>query len=205
MGQIGLTDWQYPVITAHHATREDRLYRTPNVLSASTNRNVLQPTEVGEQRRKRRIAELQNAPDKGKHRKQSHETSSSSDARGLLQSGRERSRSAASSSSSGSSGKSESSQRVDLVVEDEEAEEIERVRARKSGNPRWNNKETRHFVRAYPEGGGGQTSQLEQANEGAHVGAMRRSGSATWEEQQPRYEDQGNVWDDAGGRDSPGR
>jgi hypothetical protein len=37
-------------------------------------------------------------------------------------------------------------QLVDLVVEDEEAEEIERVRARKEGSPRWNEVQPKHFV-----------------------------------------------------------
>jgi hypothetical protein len=50
------------------------------------------------------------------------------------------------SASSSSSGKSDKSQLVDLVVEDHEAEEVERVRARKEGGPGWNEVPARHFV-----------------------------------------------------------
>lgn len=35
---------------------------------------------------------------------------------------------------------------MDLVVEDHQAEEIERVRARKEGGPGWNSVEQKHFV-----------------------------------------------------------
>lgn len=44
------------------------------------------------------------------------------------------------------SSKSDRSQLVDLVVEDVQAEEIERVRARKEGSPEWNRTEPKHFV-----------------------------------------------------------
>ena len=50
------------------------------------------------------------------------------------------------------------SQLVDLVIEDEEAEQTERVRARKEGGDAWNTAgESKHFVRTYsvdgaPEG-----------------------------------------------------
>lgn len=50
------------------------------------------------------------------------------------------------SSSSSSSGKSDRSQLIDLVVEDHEAEEVERVRARKEGGPGWNEEPPKHFV-----------------------------------------------------------
>ena len=45
--------------------------------------------------------------------------------------------------------KSGKSQLVDLVVENTDAEEVERVRARKEGGPAWNTEEPRHFVRTY--------------------------------------------------------
>lgn len=45
-----------------------------------------------------------------------------------------------------SSTPSHSSQLVDLVVEDHQAEDIERVRARKEGGPGWNSVEQKHFV-----------------------------------------------------------
>lgn len=49
-------------------------------------------------------------------------------------------------SSSNVSNKSGRSQLVDLVVEDVEAEETERVRARKEGGAEWNTQEQKHFV-----------------------------------------------------------
>jgi hypothetical protein len=50
------------------------------------------------------------------------------------------------SSTSSSSGKSNKSQLVDLVVEDYDAEQVDRVRARKEGGPGWNEVPTKHFV-----------------------------------------------------------
>lgn len=47
---------------------------------------------------------------------------------------------------SGSSIKSGRSQLVDLVIEDTEAEERERVRARKEGGAAWNEEEAKYFV-----------------------------------------------------------
>ncbi len=52
---------------------------------------------------------------------------------------------------SSESNHSDSSQLVDLVVEDKEANEIERVRARKEGGSGWNSTEQRHFVKTYPD------------------------------------------------------
>ena len=49
-------------------------------------------------------------------------------------------------SPSSHSAKSGRSQLVDLMVEDTEAEEIERVRARKEGGAAWNEDETKHYV-----------------------------------------------------------
>lgn len=47
---------------------------------------------------------------------------------------------------SGSSIKSGRSQLVDLVVQDTEAEERERVRARKEGGAEWNEDEAKYFM-----------------------------------------------------------
>ena len=49
-------------------------------------------------------------------------------------------------SSASSSAKSDRSQLVDLVVEDHQAEEVDRVRARKEGGPGWNEVPSKHFV-----------------------------------------------------------
>lgn len=64
-------------------------------------------------------------------------------------------------SSSSSSAKSDKSQLVDLVIEDHEAEEVDRVRARKEGGPAWNEVENKHFVHTYPQEG-----QAEEVREG---------------------------------------
>lgn len=40
---------------------------------------------------------------------------------------------------------------MDLVIEDEAAEEVERVRARKEGSPMWNKHDPKHYVQAYPD------------------------------------------------------
>ena len=140
-------DWNYPVITAHHATREDQLFHSPNVVNHTTNRNILQPTSDNEQRRKNRIERIRDSPDAGKHyhRSSSHPKADKPKAkreRGFLQRAK---------SSSGQSQRSDRSQLVDLVVEDEEAEETERARMRKAGNPSRSNIEPKHFVQAYPE------------------------------------------------------
>ena len=52
-------DWNYPVINTHYASQEDRLHTNPNMLSASTNRAILQPTKNNRQRRKSRIQSIQ--------------------------------------------------------------------------------------------------------------------------------------------------
>ena len=144
-------DWNYPVITAHHATREDQLYRQPHVVTASTNRNVLQPTENNRRRRKSRVENIQKSADKGKHR-----DSSSHSAQGEVSQPKRIRNALFHTKSSADSAKSDKSQLVDLVVEDEEADATERVRARKSGNPAWNNTQPKHLVQAYPEDSSGE-------------------------------------------------
>jgi len=141
-------DWNYPVIEAHRPSREHRLYADPAVLTASTNRNLLQPTTVNKKRRKSQIKAVQKATSKGKQRssdagnKESSHTKSRVPHIGRLI--REH------SSSSTGSAKSDESQLVDLVVEDHQAEEVDRVRARKEGGPGWNEVSSKHFVHTYP-------------------------------------------------------
>ena len=104
---------------------------------------MLQPTDDHRQRRKSRIAEIKDATDKGKQRSKSGQAHGSKQKSklpivgGLLRQ---------QSSSSSSSGKADQSQIVDLVVEDGEAEQVERVRARKEGGPGWNETEAKHYV-----------------------------------------------------------
>ncbi|KAF2004557.1 DUF300-domain-containing protein [Amniculicola lignicola CBS 123094] len=150
-------DWNYPVIEAHRATRENRMYSEPSIVTASTNRNLLQPTKENKRRRKSQIKQIQADHDRGKQRSDSSsgEPSSSKKRTGLI------SKLVRQQSSSSSSAKSQRSQLVDLVVEDHEAESVERVRARKEGGPGWNEVEQKHFVHTYPQDG-----QEEEVREG---------------------------------------
>ena len=131
-------DWNYPVITAHEATREDWMRRDPGLLTTSANRNLLQPTSDN---RARRRTEIRESIQKGKERSNSRSASQEGAVESKLIS-RRRSRSSESS-------KSDRSQLVDLVIEDTEAEEAERVRARKEGGDAWNQHEQKHFIKLY--------------------------------------------------------
>ncbi|TKA75238.1 hypothetical protein B0A49_04219 [Cryomyces minteri] len=152
-------DWNYPVITVQEATGESRLNGDPNIVTASTNRNILQPTKANKQRRKSRIQDIRRSADKGKHRDSSSsgEASNTKSRVPLLGSLLRRH-----SSSSSSSAHSDRSQLVDLVIEDHQAEEVERVRARKEGGPGWNEVEQKHYVKAYPNDG----EEEEEVREG---------------------------------------
>ena len=132
-----------PVITAHEASRKDWMRRDPNMLTTSTNRNLLQPTRDHKRRRRSAIEE---GIRKGKNRSTSPSESSSQQnaIEAKLRQNKERSPSA--------SRKSDRAQLIDLVVEDTEAEEAERVRARKEGGDAWNRGTQRHFVRTYSIG-----------------------------------------------------
>ena len=135
---------QYPVVTAHIPSRERWMHADPNLITTSTNRNLLHPTRMNKQRREKKIEERLR---EGKHRassSHSHASGSKSFARAPVVSGLIREHSAGSSKSAASG----RSQLVDLVVEDSDAEETERVRARKDGGAAWNVNETKHFVYA---------------------------------------------------------
>lgn len=151
-------DWNYPVINTHYATRRDRLHQNPNMLSQTTNRAILQDTKENRQRRKSKINEIR----RNVHQHDQPENSSSNGGNGKTSlKGKEVLRQMPvvgkvvrnESSDSRSSKKSHSSQLVDLVVEDRDAEEVERVRARKEGGPGWNSVEQKHFVKTYPDEG----------------------------------------------------
>ena len=101
----------------------------PGIITTSTNRNLFQPTKVNQERR---ASNIQKDLDKGKSK-------SGSRAPVLNEMLREE-------SSSSHSARSGRSQLVDLMVEDKEAEENERVRARKEGGSAWNEDETKHYV-----------------------------------------------------------
>lgn len=144
-------DWNYPVITAHHARTEDRLYSEPRIVTTSTNRNVFQPTRDNRRRRKAKVQDFQRAAEVGRSEDNQVNPERLDSRLGSEQNWRDHhSREPRSPTSTSDSKASQSSQQVDLVVEDHEAEDIERVRARKSGNPGWNKTDTKHFLRTYP-------------------------------------------------------
>lgn len=116
--------------------------RTPGLLTTSANRNLFQPTRDNKNRRRN---EIRQSIQKGKARSTSpSEASSERRSRGAIESKLAQNR-----DQSAASGHSDHSQLVDLVVEDTEAEEAERVRARKEGGDTWNRTEQKHFVRTY--------------------------------------------------------
>jgi hypothetical protein len=110
--------------------------RDPNLLTTSTNRNLFQPTRDNKTRKR---SEIRESLRKGKNRSNSR----SREWTGAIKSNLTQERSMSETSHS------DRSQLVDLVVEDTEAEEAERVRARKEGGDFWNQDEQKHFVRTY--------------------------------------------------------
>lgn len=123
------------MITAHVPSAEQWFGSDPDLITTSTNRNLIQPTKKNQERRE---SQLQKDLPKGKH---GDLKSRAPVLDGLLRED---------STSSGST-KSGRSQLVDLVTEDHEAEETERVRARKEGGARWNEHEQKHFVKNYED------------------------------------------------------
>ena len=148
-------DWNYPVITAHEATRQDWMRSDPSIVTTSTNRNLLQPTKDNKNRRKSDIRESIN---KGKARSCSSRGSSSRRA----PSGIEDKLANDLRPDGADPNNTDRSQLVDLVLEDEHAEEVERVRARKEGGEAWNRIEQKHFVRTYSVEGGNEGDQIRE-------------------------------------------
>lgn len=167
-------DWNYPVINTHYATREDRLRTDPRIVTASTNRALLQPTKDNRQRRKSRINSIKEDVHQGESSPSQHRDSTSSDntSNSITAKGKERLKNAPvigpilERAASDSSSHSRSSQLVDLVVEDKQAAEIERVRARKEGGPGWNSVEQKHFVKLY--GNGDEAEEVRQGFNPSH-------------------------------------
>jgi hypothetical protein len=116
------------------------------VITAATNRNLLQPTTESRKRRRSQIKHVKESVDKGKQRGDSSTENDESSHSKLPLVGK------LLRQSSSSSVKSDKSQLVDLVVEDHDAEEVERVRARKEGGSGWNEEPPKHFVHTYGEG-----------------------------------------------------
>lgn len=144
------------MITAHEASRERWLTASPDLLTTSANRNLLQPTRDNQIRResnirqtvehvKKKTERKHSSTGKGKGRSSSEgkesDNATGEEGRAPAMMGMLRHHSSASSSA-----KSDRSQLVDLVVEDETAEDAERVRARKEGGSAWNKMESKRFV-----------------------------------------------------------
>ena len=132
------------MIEANRASHEAILHKDPTIVTPSTNRHLLQPTKVHKKRRKNRVREIQESADKGKHRESS--SAGGSGSKSESKPSRTIFSNIMSASTSSSSTKSNHSQRVDLVIEDHEAGEVDRVRARKEGDPAWNEVPPKHFV-----------------------------------------------------------
>ena len=157
-------DWNYPVINTHYASRQDAREANPPMMSGSTNRNILQPTAENRKRRQSRIKDIrENVVQHNKPGSSSHRGSSSSGSGDAptttLGKGKEKLQSLPvvgamidriTSTASSSDDDAAADQLVDLVVEDTEAGEIERVRARKEGGPGWNSVEQKHYVKTFP-------------------------------------------------------
>lgn len=105
------------------------------------------------------------------------------------------------SASSSSTTFSDRSGLVDLVVEDTEAEEIERVRARKEGGPGWNETEQKRYVRVYPDEHMG-----EEIREGFTPHNTSMTGLARGDKRRDTFEigDDGNEEAGTGAREDRG-
>lgn len=117
------------------------------MVTSSTSRHVLHPTKANKKRRQSQIQKIQDSADKGKHR------SDSSSSAGDEATGTSKAKDAFKKifSTAEPSPGNDKDQLVDLVIEDDAAEEVERVRARKEGSPVWNRHDPKHYVHAYPE------------------------------------------------------
>ncbi|KAF3917436.1 hypothetical protein ABW21_db0207400 [Orbilia brochopaga] len=144
-------DYNYPVITAYEPYSEERFrqnYQSRYLITTATNQEVLRPKDRIKIQSRKSIRSSSSTPqsNKGKGKASPTESGDAEESRGLLSGINE----ALQRSSSSSSSRSHQSGIVDLVVEDTEAEEIERVRARKEGGPGWNDEDPKVFVTQYP-------------------------------------------------------
>ena len=142
-------DWNYPVVTAHVPSRERWRQSDPGVLTTAANRHLLHPTEQGRRHREHRLEERFEHKGKGSRSRSSRarkDSGGGDDRPSSSKSKPARAPVVAAELARQSSAQSGRSQLVDLVVEDEAAEEVERVRARKEGGAVWNTDEPQHFV-----------------------------------------------------------
>ncbi|KAE9363051.1 DUF300-domain-containing protein [Stipitochalara longipes BDJ] len=213
-------DWNYPVITAHEVSRERWLNAaSPDLLTTSANRNLLQPTRDNEIRRSSNIRNTVEEVTKKSQRKhfdakgKKSRSSSSKGKQKEIANGEEGRAPALKGmlrhhSSASSSAKSDRSQLVDLVVEDETAEGAERVRARKEGGAGWNSTEPKRFVRTYGQNTGEDIREgYEPAVDGAVddefvIGEEEDEGQEAWKQAnepevllKPKYGLEGEAFD----------
>ena len=111
----------------------------PGLLTTSTNRNIIQPTEDYHQRRE---SHIQKDIRRGVRARRSSSQECDTAIASKLAVG----------AHDASSPTADQSQIVDLVVEDDDAEEAEKVRARKEGGAAWNREDQKRFVRTYGAG-----------------------------------------------------
>ncbi|KZF23453.1 DUF300-domain-containing protein [Xylona heveae TC161] len=181
-------DWHYPVITANEPSRERWLLAQPSLVTTSANRNLIQPTSDYHARRESNIKQLLT---KGKGRDESSATQNGeSVSRAPMLNGMLRKH------SSSSSAKSDRSQLVDLVVEDSDAEETERVRARKEGGPAWNELEPKLFVRTYPDSDQGE--EIRAGFDPSEVPPLQNQGESAFAIQDEDEDDDSSAQDDEG-------
>ncbi|KAK6537615.1 hypothetical protein TWF694_011928 [Orbilia ellipsospora] len=157
-------DYNYPVITAYEPYSAERFrqnYQSRYLVTTATNQALLQPEnhiQVQSRSRSRRSNTANSHNRKGKGRASDEEES-----QGLLSKAAD----VLHRSSSSSSHLSDRSGVVDLVVEDRDAEEIERVRARKEGGPAWNSEDPKIFVKKYPPEEAGEIERTGFETDGA--------------------------------------
>ena len=184
-------DWNYPVITAHEAVRQDWMHRDPTMLTTSANRNLLQPTKDNKARRR---SDIRESIHKGKERSSSSRGSSSRRQDGgtieaKLQNDL--------NPEDADPAKTDRSQLVDLILEDEQAEEAERVRARKEGGDAWNRSEQKHFVRTYSVEGGEEGEQIREGFDPSKIPADHPPPEHAISDDE---DDEGNGQSSSGGR-----
>ncbi|KAJ5387495.1 Organic solute transporter Ost-alpha, partial [Penicillium cosmopolitanum] len=138
-------DWNYPVITANEVPRDQRLSASQSYQGSSQ--------AGGDVKKARSHRKGRASGSGGRRHANSGSGSANANANANANSSRRSSRSSEvprplqRNASSSSSQKSQPSQRVDLVVEDHEAEEEDRVQTQRELGSAWAGGETRHFSR----------------------------------------------------------
>lgn len=174
------------MITAYEPYSEDRFrqnYQSRHLVTTATNQALLKPENrerlLSRSRSSRSEASSSSGKGKAKAKGDDEEESQGLLAKVENIADRLQRTTSSSSRSSRSSHFSDRSGIVDLVVEDTEAEEIERVRARKEGGPGWNEQDAKIFVTKYPpeEEGHVERSGFVEDNPSAQADRSQNSAS----------------------------